>query len=81
MVGEDGKLLPNPRVVSNSMKLMEQRRPTTDTNILWVFFGQFIDHDLVSTVEIKGNFFISPLTSLQRAHAQIRVRKILINLL
>lgn len=43
-------LSPNPRLVSNTIfKSAEERKAPRMTNLLMVFFGQFIDHEVTAT--------------------------------
>ena len=43
-----GGLLPNPRLISNKLDKLRPHASHAPFNLLFVFFGQFIDHDLVS---------------------------------
>ncbi|RXG61370.1 Peroxidase skpo-1 [Armadillidium vulgare] len=52
-------ILPNPRIVSNGMKSMRRRMDPKNVNILWLFFGQFLDHDMTVTPLALGKFKIS----------------------
>ena len=55
-----GDALPNPRVISNRLSFalgqnIAHRKPTDDlVNVNFVFFAQFLDHDL-------GNTFPKPI--------------------
>ncbi|XP_047738829.1 uncharacterized protein LOC108675664 [Hyalella azteca] len=44
-----GRLLPNPRTVSEATKNSHVRSTHSDINLFFVFLGQFIDHDFVIT--------------------------------
>uniref|UniRef100_A0A2P2HWN0 Chorion peroxidase-like n=1 Tax=Hirondellea gigas TaxID=1518452 RepID=A0A2P2HWN0_9CRUS len=42
-----GRLLPNPRLVSEAIRHAPPRPTQRDTNLLFMVFGQFIDHDMI----------------------------------
>ncbi|KAF2353409.1 hypothetical protein FHG87_015836, partial [Trinorchestia longiramus] len=48
-----GRLLPNPRVVSETTRAVRPKPRRSNINLFFVFLGQFIDHDMVFTPVAK----------------------------
>lgn len=53
--GVKGLLLPNPRVISNTVHRGGFSPPRSNVfNVALTTFGQFIDHDVISTPTVRG---------------------------
>lgn len=62
--------LPNARRLSSLVHASRDPRPTSGVTLLFVAWGQLIDHDLTQTAETKGEYNTDKCTSHQNFTAK-----------